>query len=60
MANITVNSIITVLSLTCWIWVVYIVKKILDTKRQELSIMMSLKSDISHLKTEINRLKNNQ
>lgn len=59
MANFTINSIITVISLVCWIWVVIVVKKILETKRQEIFIMKSLKADLENLRIEFKRLKNN-
>lgn len=57
MANFTINSIITVISLVCWIWVVIVVKKILETKRQEIFIMKSLKADLEILRIEFKRLK---
>lgn len=60
MASFTVNLIIVAISILCWIWVAFIVKKILECKRQEINIIKDIKSDIDDLKSEIKHLKNNQ
>ena len=60
MASYTVNYLIGFISFSIWIWILLVVRHILQIRRQELKVLESMKQDIDLMKSELKDLQNNQ
>jgi len=60
MASYTVNYLIGLISFSIWIWILLVVRHILQIRRQELKVLESMKQDIDLMKSELKDLQNNQ